>query len=87
MFYIFIYYNANLCVLLFFSEKYLKKYVVLIGYNLSNGNIFGINCYFPRKKHAVISFFFSMFIITKDMNSHMVKSKIIRTSSLCWKRL
>ncbi len=37
-----------MCIIVF-SEKYLKKDVVLIEYNLSNGNILGINCYFPRK--------------------------------------
>lgn len=41
-----------------------------------------IFCYFPRKNRAVIIFFFSRFTITQDRNPHIVKPKIIRTSSL-----
>ena len=81
VFYIFIYINANFCVLLLFLQRNNWKKIFSFGWP-EYRRILGNLSYFPRKKRAVISFFFSKFTITKDMNPHIVKPKIIRITSL-----
>ena len=70
-----------MCIIVFFWEIFEKKDVALIGWTEYRRILRNLS-YFPRKKRAVISFFFSKFTITKDMNPHIVKPKIIRITSL-----